>query len=82
MVLQSAGTSTDIILTSPEENDQASASAAGTDMGQLQAARAFFDARYNVRTNTTAQIGARSTNTNTTLGISTYRWIDPRGRFN
>jgi hypothetical protein len=63
------------ILTSPDEADQSPA--ANADLGGIQAANQFSAERYSVRTNTSAQIGARSSAASTTLQISTFGWLDP-----
>jgi hypothetical protein len=74
-----ASTGFAVVYTSPDENDQAPGSAN---------ADAWFNGlgdaagRYNIRTSTSGQIGARANAASTTLSITTFGYIDTRGRFN
>lgn len=78
-----SGGSPNVIITSPDETDQAP-SATGAPGADLIPSNTSANAagRFNVRTNTSAQIGARSSAASTTLLVSTFGWIDTRGRFN
>jgi hypothetical protein len=66
-----------LMFTSPDENDQAP----GAPNNDMVAPIADFTAgRFNVRTNTSAQIRARAF-ANSQYWIGTFGWIDTRGRF-
>lgn len=59
-------------------------SASAAPLGTIQALSSYwpFQGNYRVWTNTSAQIGARSTFSSTTLRVVTVGWIDRRGRDN
>ena len=68
-----------LLFTSPDENDQTG----GLPNNDLTSPNGVYaSARFNVRTNTNAQIRARSVSPGSTYWISTYGWIDTHGRFN
>jgi hypothetical protein len=70
-----------IIYTSPDETDQAASNNANADLTTASVASSFASGRFNVRTNTSAQIRARSDvagGVNSFFG--TYGWIDTRGQ--
>lgn len=67
-----------LLFTSPDENDQA----AGLPHNDLTTPTTYTSGRFNVRTNTSAQIRARSATSGSTYWVDTYGWIDTRGRFN
>jgi hypothetical protein len=65
-------------LMSPDETDQA---VSGTSDISGITGTTLSSGRFNVRTNTSSQIGARAINASTTLSVGTFGWIDTRGRF-
>lgn len=80
--VSNAAANTLVILTSPDENDQAPlGSAAGVDLQTAVAANAVAG-RFNIRSNIAQQIGARSSAASTTIQVTPYGYIDTRGRFN
>jgi hypothetical protein len=71
-----------VILTSPDENDQAPGGSGANNDLTTNVAAVWVSGRFNVRTNTSAQIDARAISANTEPQISTFGWVDTRGRFN
>lgn len=75
-----ASAGTVILLSSPDESDQAAAGS-NFNVGATQAGGGVISATsLAILTNTSSQIRARSNVTSTTLGASTYGWIDRRGQ--
>jgi len=66
------------IFTSLQENDTAPTTGGVNDLAQ--AASAYAGGSFERLTDTSRQIGVRSTSTNATITISTYGWKDSRGK--
>jgi hypothetical protein len=75
----SATLQANIVVTSPDESDQAPGSGSAGFELILTVAGQWTAAPMQKRTNTSAQIGVRA-NVTIALYISTYGWIDRRGR--
>ncbi len=69
-----------LILTSLDESDQTPTTTLCSLNTQVNGTAVA--APFQIRTNASAQIGARSGTASLTLSIGTYGWIDTRGRFN
>jgi|GEM_PF-1700523 len=69
------------IVTSPDESDQGTAAATGMGTFNGPVLGNYTIATLNVRTNTSAQIRARSDTASSTFNVSTYGWVDSRGRY-
>lgn len=67
------------LLSSLDESDQAAAGS-NFNVGGTQAANGLSATSIQVLTNTSSQIRGRANAASTTLGGSTYGWIDTRGR--
>jgi hypothetical protein len=76
--ISQASASTVVFLSSPDQSDQA-ASGSSFTLG-VPSAAGFGSGQMNLRTNTSAQIRARSQGTSTTLVAATQGWIDTRGK--
>jgi hypothetical protein len=75
------GVSSNVIVTSPDESDQAASGAGvGTVDFRINAAGDPSAGWLNRRTNTSAQIGVRSGTAAGSLNIGTYGWVDLRGK--
>jgi hypothetical protein len=75
------GASSNVIVTSPDETDQAASGAGvGTVDFRINAAGDPSAGWLNRRTNTSAQIGVRSGTAAGSLNIGTYGWVDIRGK--
>jgi hypothetical protein len=68
-----------MIFTSPDEGDQAAGGSGFTSLAAASNATTNA-ARFNVRTDTSGRIRWRANTTLSTFDISTYGWIDTRGR--
>lgn len=66
------------VLSSLSDTDEAATVA--PNMRNPTAGVSMYSGLLYIRTSTAAQIGARSADTNTTLGIYTRGWIEPQGR--
>lgn len=77
-----AAAQTDVLITSPAESDQAVSVTTGViTVRVVVAGNRIAVGHMNIRTNTSQQIRARaSAGANTTMQISTFGWIDTRGR--
>lgn len=68
-----------ILVTSPDQADQAASATACT--ATVQSAATANGSMMNVRTNTSGQVRLRSSGTGATNYIITYGWVDPRGKW-
>lgn len=72
------GASGATIFTSLQENDQAPVFGTIADLSNVTGT--YASGSFSRLTNTSAQIGVRSANTVATLTVSTYGWVDRRGK--
>jgi hypothetical protein len=68
-----------LLLTSPDQSDTTPSASAFTVVGSNQVSTAQYGGMAEVWTNTSAQIGSRSSTTDNHF-INTFGWFDPRGR--
>jgi hypothetical protein len=76
--LDYSAAATSMLLTSPSESDQAATSAAQSLTVTSTVTPATMQA--NIRTDTSSRIRSRSSGSGATMIVSTYGWIDRRGR--
>jgi hypothetical protein len=69
-----------VLFTSLDESDQVGGTSGGGLSMINEVVSQYGAGHYNVRTNTSAQIGARSNISGGTFYVYTYGWIDARGR--
>jgi hypothetical protein len=68
------------LFTALQESDQAPSSGASVFGDLASSASGISASSFSRLTNTSAQIGVRSSTTNGSVSIETYGWIDTRGR--
>lgn len=73
-----ASANTNILITSPDQVDQAPSSTLQTVTVISTSMNATM---MNIRTNTSGQVRLRSSGTGATNFITTYGWVDPRGKW-
>jgi len=76
--MNTGGGALSTIFTSLQENDQAPTLGGINDLAQTNGA--YAGGAFERLTDTSRQIGVRSTSTNATITISTYGWKDSRGK--
>ena len=76
--MNTSGGALSTIFTSLQENDQAPTLGGINDLAQIGSA--YAGGSFERLTDTSRQIGVRSTSTNATITISTYGWKDSRGK--
>lgn len=74
-----SASSVNVLITSPDQADQAPTSTLATLA--VSSAVAFASTMMNVRTNTSSQVRLRSSGTGATNTILTSGWVDPRGKW-